>query len=862
MSIITKVQSLNYKKIISFLLITILFIFVLLSLYSYSSYDISLNTASFEITNFMGYYGSIFADILIQSIGYTSCLLPLFLFAWMVNIIFVKNMDNIDLKIISYIFSILLFSIAFATIIHDMNVLINGYGGIIGSYLWNIILNNEFVYQNSKYVLYTIYAVAIVLFSYSINIPQKIWFNIISYVASVILNIIYTVIRSILVNIKSRFTNGLINIIDRAKAGLVNSKSRTVKADEIINQDGKQENYYTSQNDVELSKPITNFEPTPFKEKSLSKQNINEKLSMFTNMISKNSNKEQAVQENPEVQDNIETSNYENNSYELPNQKIDDNHVFENDKLENIDYDANNYDEFQQSGKEDQFQHNQDINENNDIHNIEQGYKKPHINLLENYGQELSYELNEDEKLANINILESILLDYGVKGEIMDVKFGPVVTTYEFEPDKGVRTSRVINLADDIARSLSAISVRIYPIPGTSYIGIETPNIERHTIAYKELVNTEEFKNTEHQLPIILGKDVKGTPIISNLATMPHLLIAGTTGSGKSVGINGIILSLLYKFGPDELKLIMIDPKMLEFSVYEEIPHLISPVVTDPKKAITALKWAVNEMETRYKTMSKVGVRNIVNFNNKIRENIKSNKIMTHEVIKGYDNMGEPITSQEIIEYHELPYIVIIIDEVADLMLVAGKEVDGLIQRLAQMARAAGIHIIMATQRPSVDVITGTIKANFPARLSYKLTTSIDSRTILGVNGAENLLGKGDLLASENGYKPTRIHAAFVQDEEVQRVCDYIRQYAEPTYINDIVAEQAEQAELSDVDSMYEEALNLIIREGKASTSFIQRSLRIGYNRAATIMDQLEKNKVVSPANSVGKRDILVQNYD
>ena len=461
-------------------------------------------------------------------------------------------------------------------------------------------------------------------------------------------------------------------------------------------------------------------------------------------------------------------------------------------------------------------------------------FKLPLINFLnETKGNKNSEILTDNHKELS-KFLENTLLDFGIMGKIKKVSPGPVVTLYEFEPAAGIKTSKIVNLTDDIARSTSSISTRIAPVPGKNTIGIEIPNKEIDPVNYRQIIESSEFANPKVNIPITLGKTIAGYPIVGDLVSMPHLLIAGTTGSGKSVCINTLILSILYKHTPETCKLILIDPKMLELSVYQGIPHLLSPVITEPKKATSALKWTVNEMETRYRKMTEEGVRNISSFNDKAKKEGK--KVM--------------------------PYIIVVVDEMADLMMVSGKQVENYIQRLAQMARAAGIHIIMATQRPSVDVITGTIKANFPTRISFQVTSKIDSRTILGEQGAEQLLGKGDMLFMSSASRMIRIHGPFVSDAEIEKVSTFLRSQGSPTYIDDITKiedndnENNNNLNSSVKDELFEQAVTLIKAEGKASTSFLQRKLQIGYNRAARIIDQMEEAKIISPANHTGKREI------
>lgn len=491
-------------------------------------------------------------------------------------------------------------------------------------------------------------------------------------------------------------------------------------------------------------------------------------------------------------------------------------------------------------------------------------YQFPPLDLFDPISQKNFVSLTSDDFKESAEYLEKVLEEFGVKGEIVNIRPGPVVTMYELKPAPGIKTSRVIGLADDIARSMSAISARIAVIPGQNVIGIELPNRNRQTVFMRNLLISKEYSESSANLLLILGQDIGGNPTVADLAKMPHLLVAGTTGSGKSVSVNAMILSLLLKLPPDQCKLIMIDPKMLELSVYDGIPHLLTPVVTDPKKAIVALKWAVKEMESRYRSMSKLGVRNIDGYNSRLKAAREKGEVLARRVQTGFDpDSGIPIFENQTMNLEPFPYIVIVVDEMADLMLVAGKEIELAVQRLAQMARAAGIHLIMATQRPSVDVITGTIKANFPTRISFQVTSKIDSRTILSEQGAEQLLGQGDMLYMVGGGKIMRIHGPFVKDIEVERVVSFLKTQGEPSYIDSVIEDDEEQS-LEDVDSggskgndLYHQAIDLVLREGKVSTSFIQRHLQIGYNRAARIVEQMEKEGIISPANHVGKREIL-----
>ena len=502
-----------------------------------------------------------------------------------------------------------------------------------------------------------------------------------------------------------------------------------------------------------------------------------------------------------------------------------------------------------------------------------EGFQLPSIHFLaEPKGQVRDATLSADALEQNARMLEGVLEDFGVRGEIIHVRPGPVVTLYELEPAPGIKSSRVIGLAEDIARSMSAIAARVAVVPGRNAIGIELPNQGRETVYLRELIASRDFEASKARLAMALGKTIGGDPVITDIAKMPHLLVAGTTGSGKSVAINTMILSLLYRMTPEQCRLIMIDPKMLELSVYDGIPHLLSPVVTDPKKAVVALKWTVREMEERYKKMSKIGVRNIDGFNSRVEQALAKGETIARTVQTGFDRQtGEAIYETEEFDLQPMPYIVVIIDEMADLMMVAGKDIEGAVQRLAQMARAAGIHVIMATQRPSVDVITGTIKANFPTRISFQVTSKIDSRTILGEQGAEQLLGMGDMLYMAGGGRIQRVHGPFVSDGEVEAVVAHLKTQGAPQYLEAITEDDDEDEDgggpagtgnLEDSADPYDQAVAVVLRDGKASTSYIQRRLGIGYNRAASLIERMEQEGIISPANHAGKREILVPTED
>ena len=501
------------------------------------------------------------------------------------------------------------------------------------------------------------------------------------------------------------------------------------------------------------------------------------------------------------------------------------------------------------------------------------GYALPALNLLAAPKAAERTTMSADLIQENATALEGVLQDFGVRGEIINTRPGPVVTLYELEPAPGIKSSRVIGLADDIARSMSAVSARVAVVSGRNAIGIELPNPTREKVYLRELLDDDDYGNSAAKLPLCLGKTIGGESVIVDLSRMPHLLIAGTTGSGKSVAINTMILSLVYRLRPEQCRLIMVDPKMLELSVYDGIPHLLTPVVTDPKKAVVALKWAVREMEERYKKMSKLGVRNIEGYNARVAEAKNKGETLTRTVHTGYDReSGEAIYEEEQLDLDTLPFVVVIVDEMADLMMVAGKDIEGAIQRLAQMARAAGIHVILATQRPSVDVITGTIKANFPTRISFQVTSKIDSRTILGEMGAEQLLGQGDMLYMAGGGRISRVHGPFVSDEEVEKVVRHLKAQQMPQYLEAVTADDSEDEDsdgeavfdatgmglAGDATDLYQQAVQIVLRDKKASTSYIQRRLQIGYNRAASIMERMETEGVVGQPNHAGKREILL----
>ena len=552
------------------------------------------------------------------------------------------------------------------------------------------------------------------------------------------------------------------------------------------------------------------------------------------------------------------------NLFKNPVQKISSESTFNNKNLEpKIDFESLKNEPVSTYGNE--VAHDETVSQQDEIIFDVESYKAPDINFLSKPEINKDNTVNHDELKINAEKLKNVLTDFKIDGEIIAVSPGPIVTMYELQPAPGIKASKIISLSDDIARNMSAMSARVAIIPGKNVIGIEIPNTIKNPVYLSELFKNEQFVNNEKNLILALGKDISGNAKFANLENMPHLLIAGTTGSGKSVGINVMITSILYKHSPEDCKFILIDPKMLELSVYEGVPHLITPVVTDPKKAIVALKWVVREMESRYKKMSLLGVRNIENYNQRMVEAIKKSEKIVRSIPSGINpETGQPTTTQIEIENKKMPFIVVVVDEMADLMMVAGKEIEHAIQRLSQMARAAGIHLIMATQRPSVDVITGTIKANFPSRISFQVSSKFDSRTILGDEGAERLLGKGDMLMMTAGGITSRIHGPFISDQEIENIVRALQKQGNPEYDEEILKEEEIDNDLGivsegDHDNLLQDSLDIIKKEGKASTSLLQRKLQIGYNRAARIMDQLEESGYISAANHVGKREI---NFD
>lgn len=784
----TFLRTKNYLFGIFWILVSIT---IFVSVFSYSENDPSFNNISTnkEIHNYLGTFGSYFADLLVQLIGMVSVLIGLVFFILGIKIILNKIIYNKLQKFLSFFGILISSSIIFDNLLTCKYCEFGKCGGILGKFF------SESVYYDAPQ--YSIIALCLIIFlislSYFIDIRKNWWLVKTAKIYRLCKSIIKFILNAIkfffkLFTTKS-FRLSLRNIFTKNKGKYVLVEEEDGEDKETIGED-------STSNDILKQK----------KEKKL--------FSLFI----KNENKKEEKKKNKENIEKIKIKTEKQDKYILPNISL--------------------------------------LNKNNNKNKI---------------------SISRDELLEQSKKLIGVLKDFGVKGEMISVKAGPIITLHEFEPSAGTKSSRVIGLADDIARSMSATSARISVIPGKNAMGVELPNKQRETIFIRDLLESNEYNNSKAQLPIIIGSDIAGEAVIADLAKMPHLLVAGTTGSGKSVAINTMITSLLYKMTPDQCKFIMIDPKMLELSVYEGIPHLLTPVVTEPLKAITALKWVCREMEDRYRIMASLGVRNITGYNEKLNNAIKNGTKLTRRVQVGFDSeTDEPIYEEKEIEEKEMPYIVVIVDEMADLMITAGKEIEASIQRIAQKARAAGIHIIMATQRPSVDVITGVIKANFPTRMSFQVVSKIDSRTILGEQGAEQLLGMGDMLFMAGGGKIIRAHGPFVSDDEVEKIVNFIKsQGFKPNYVDEVLKNDGEfssddvssgsNSGLDEIDgekNLYQQALNIIKRDRKCSISYIQRQLRIGYNKAANIIEEMERDGILSSPGNTGKREILIKDDD
>ena len=815
--------------LVFFLIGIILFIIMI----SYNVEDPSFrNATNLPAKNILGNFGSFLADPLHLALGNSSFVISIIFFLWGFRFVFKREKKKFFTRIIYLPFSVMISALLFSTQPPQINWSFPyGLGGMIGDTLLTIILNFNPIELNLWLKIVTFLSALlsslILIYSCGFN-TSEIKFIIQSYTKS--FKIFIPKIK------KKNNENFKLNKKENLDETLVESPENIKE-----NKMEKNKNVMGKKDELNIPKEINwknNFSP---KLGGVRKENGQSKDSKQSSFDIK-SNHESKIIKKQIISDGIKNLIHHKGNI-------------------NIKKSSKAKEEEQPSLK---FERKVDK------------YHSPPLSLLENSIEIKQHFMSDDALNENARLLENVLDDYGIKGNIVSVRPGPVVTLYELEPAAGLKASRVISLSDDIARSMSALSARVSTIPGRSVIGIELPNPHREKVLLRELLSSKVFGESKFALPLALGKDIEGAPFIANLAKMPHLLIAGTTGSGKSVGINTMILSLLYRLNPDECRIIMIDPKMLELSVYDDIPHLLSPVVTDPKKAIVALKWAVAEMEERYRKMSKIGVRNIEGYNLRVKETICKQEEFSRKIQTGFDDRtGEPIYEEQFFKPEKMPYIVIIVDEMADLMMVAGKEIEACIQRLAQMARAAGIHLIMATQRPSVDVITGTIKANFPTRISFQVTSKVDSRTILGEMGAEQLLGMGDMLFMANGGRITRIHGPFVSDIEVEEVVSYLKKQGKPNYVSAVIEGPTPDEETlidetiglssSDTnndDNLYSQAVSIVSKDRKCSTSYIQRKLSIGYNRAAKIVEKMEENGIVSTANHVGRRDILIPEKD
>ncbi|MAR79627.1 MAG: cell division protein FtsK [Rhodospirillaceae bacterium] len=793
------------KRAIEILSVILIFfsLFLFISLISYSSVDPSLNTlTNAEVSNLTGLPGAIVADLTTQVFGISIYLLIPILLTWSWRMITHKGIKNLWLKFLFLIITLVLFSLNHEIVLKNFNQpSFSNLNGLVGFIFYKYSIG-----QINNLNINIIYSIVIILFVFSV------------------LSLIYTLSLSTkewkkIGNFFRVFTTKIFRLILWfTRTGEKFALKPNLKKGNIDISTEKKPTEKTSNKIIKkILSAKTFFKKLILKRKDGLKRKIEPTLSKGT------------------IDD--ESVNEKKGRISPSNQKL-------------------------KKSKREEIEAQTKLSLDKNILEL------PPLHLL-SLNTNKKRTISEEALEQNARMLESVLSDFGISGEITKVRPGPVVTLYELEPARGIKASRVISLADDIARSMSAISARVAVIPGQNAIGIELPNSNRETVYLRELLSSKEYENSGSKLTLALGKDIGGEPIFADLTRMPHLLVAGTTGSGKSVAVNSMILSILYRLSPEQCKLILIDPKMLELSVYDNIPHLLAPVVTEPGKAVVALKWTVREMEKRYNSMSHLGVRNIAGYNQRLDQAIKNKETLTRTVQTGFDEeTGKPIFEEQLLDLKPMPYIVVVVDEMADLMLIAGKDIEASVQRLAQMARAAGIHLIMATQRPSVDVITGTIKANFPTRISFQVTSKIDSRTILGEPGAESLLGSGDMLFMQSGGKLRRVHGPFVSDNEVEKIVDFLRRQQSPMYIEEVTTDvddttqnnnyNAISAENNDKDEdLFNKATDLICREGKVSTSFIQRHFQIGYNRAARIVERMEKEGIVSKPNRVGKREIL-----
>lgn len=822
------VQSFIAKRIVELfgLAVLLMGVFVLLSLFTYTTSDPSLNTSVSDnvssVSNLFGLPGAYFADLFAQSLGYASFALGLVIFLWGGRLLRKQSITAFGFRLVSLLIGTVLLSIALAPMSGALTLdNWSNAGGAIGKIIYDTILNlsQNYIGRFTDYfVVFTAGVLAAFALGYATHIQKDNWIRWGKNIS------IYTLM-------------GILGVLKglRVALGWITRNGLDVEAGQVEeNKDAK-------------SFSIKKWFETKF---------VSVKAELDKQRILKQEHEEEVRKKTEQKPLEVPKPQVTAGTRAQQAMMAEDNGQAHKRSFEIITPKTGHKSETASKPQQQSFVTNQDL-------------IMPTMDLLQE-PQKSEAAMSELELEAEAERLQEVLEDFGIKGDIVKVHPGPVVTLYELEPAPGTKSSRIISLSEDIARSMEAISVRAAVIPGKNAIGIEIPNKSRETVYLREILETKHYTQTKCRLPLVLGKDIGGHPVTADLAKMPHLLVAGTTGSGKSVAVNTMILSLIYHHSPEKCRFIMIDPKMLELSVYDGIPHLLSPVVTEPGKAVVALKWAVREMEERYRAMSKLGVRNIDGYNQRIKEAIKNQEVLTRKVQTGFDaDSGKPVFEEQPIELVELPYIVVIVDEFADLMMVAGKDVEAAVQRLAQMARAAGIHLIMATQRPSVDVITGTVKANFPTRISFQVTSKIDSRTILGESGAEHLLGMGDMLYMASGGRVTRVHGPFASDDEVEDVVKFLKKQGKPNYVEEVTDENSGGDDIlglfsdsgsggDDYDELYDEAVAIVAREQKASTSYLQRQLQIGYNRAARIIEQMEKDGVIGKANHVGKREILI----
>lgn len=838
------------------LILILLSVFLLIAFLSYSPNDPSIFLATdISVMNIAGVYGSYIVNPFIKTLGYSILLIIIFLFIDGGRLLKKQKLSFMILRISALFVSIPLFSIFLSSIDPQNMIDISNYneanwGGSMG-YYWLSELIIEI-----KLTIIRLFSFIIAIFAtlLAFGIRPREYLN----VLILFLKYQYKCLKFIFLNIKNIITNSRvskginINITSKLKELYINNNENFVDEDSAQGGDGSNEDRKIGNHNIKINRD-TNVDVNY--DNHIKDIWIGEDLenNRGKSLINKNSIINPSAVGGA-TGNSSAANNASNNSKQILAKSYNKfTSFFENLGDSNVD--------MKQTGN--------GINVGYIDIDINDNFILPDKALLQEHKEHVKRDNAFDEKLRiNAEILITVLEDFGVKGTITSIHPGPVVTLYELEPAAGTKSSRVIGLADDISRSISAVSARISVIPGKNAIGIEIPNDIREIVYLREILESDIYIKNSHQLPLVLGKNIGGRSIVADLVKMPHLLVAGTTGSGKSVAINTMILSLLYRYTPKECRLIMIDPKMLELSIYDGIPHLLAPVVTDPKKAVYALKWAVKEMETRYRSMSVLGVRNIINYNNMVNDAITSGVEIEKQIQIGFDEeSGKPRFEVIKIKNEKLPYIVIIVDEMADLMLIAGKDIEMYIQRLAQMARAAGIHIIMATQRPSVDVITGVIKANLPTRISFQVTSKIDSRTILGEQGAEQLLGMGDMLHMMTGGRIERIHGPFVSDKEVENVVKFLKTQSEPQYVNDFINELEAHNDdkesdnnydgVTDSSDLYEQAVAIVLRDKRPTTSYLQRCLRIGYNRAAMLIERMEKEGILSAVNHNGKRQII-----